>query len=277
MNPHDPAKRPGAHLVAEEFGVADPWELSGNRPLRDPLGLVGTMVADVARDVDKLHGELARSAQSAINPLAPVAQGDPAGMHGRYGVLRTTGPQIELLVARRGAAYEQLTRSISAFRRLLPEQEAGASSKAAVHDLGKEKEQGPGRDDDWAISGDRPLMALEAVEAGGLRFHHSGVYGYIYLSDGRGQRPSPEVWPETVQRLVAEGLLDQDTSEGLYRPGQLLSLTPQGETILRAARTAMPRVSAALSRSNSAAMSGDTAVPSAAPATSVATQPSRSR
>ncbi|MFJ7096775.1 hypothetical protein ACIQWL_42180 [Streptomyces mirabilis] len=152
MNPHDPAKRPGAHLIAEEFGVEDPWALSDNRPLRDPLDLVGRMVAEAARDVDELHGELARAAQSAIDLLAPIAQGDHAGMRGWYGVLRTTGPQIELLVARRGAAYEQLTRSISTFRRLMPEQDAARPSKAAVHDLGNEKEQAPGRDDDWAIS-----------------------------------------------------------------------------------------------------------------------------
>ncbi|WP_369392803.1 hypothetical protein AB5J72_38410 [Streptomyces sp. CG1] len=133
------------------------------------------------------------------------------------------------------------------------------------------------RDDDWAVSGDRQLGALQAVEAGGLRFHQSGVYGYIYLSDGRGQRPNPEVWPETVQRLVADGLLDQDTSEGLYRPGQLLSLTAQGEAALREARTATPRVSAALSRSNSAAISSAAADPAVAPATSAATKPSRSR
>lgn len=275
MNPHDMAKRPGAHLVAEEFGVEDPWVLSDGHPPRDPLHLVGRTVAEAARDVDELHGELTRAAQSAIDLLAPIAQGDHASMRGWYGVLRTTGPQIELLVARRGAAYEQLTRSISTFRRLLPEQDAARPSKAATHDLGKE--QGPGRGDDWAISDDRQLGALEAVEAGGLRFHQSGVYGFIYLSDGRGQRPNPEVWPETVQRLVADGLLDQDTSEGLYRPGQLLSLTPQGEAALRDARTATPRVSAALSRSNSAATSGAFADPAVAAATSAATKPSRSR
>ncbi|MFJ8853612.1 hypothetical protein [Streptomyces sp. NPDC102437] len=136
-----------------------------------------------------------------------------------------------------------------------------------------------GRDADWAISGDRRLGALEAVEAGGLRFHQSAVYGYIYLSDGQGQRPNPEVWPETVQRLVTDGLLAQDTSEGLYRPGQLLSLTPQGKVALRDARTATPRVSAALSRSGAAAISGTSpgVDPSAAPATSTATRPFRSR
>ena len=170
-------------------------------------------------------------------------------MRGWYGILPTTGPQIELLVARRGAAYEQLTRAVSTYHRLMPESDAELTSKAARQSLGLAPEQTPKRDDDWAIAGGRQLQALEAVETGGLRFHQSPAYGYLYLSDGRGQRPNPEVWPETVQRLVADGLLDQDTSEGLYRPGQLLSLTPQGEAALQDARTATPRVSAALSRS----------------------------
>jgi len=78
-----------------------------------------------------------------------------------------------------------------------------------------------------------------------------------------------------VRRLVTDGLLDQDTSESLYRPGQLLSLTPQGEAVLRDARTAAPRLSAALSRSSTPPFSA--AAPPAEPAASPATRPSRSR
>ncbi|MFE2498408.1 large ATP-binding protein [Streptomyces scopuliridis] len=271
MNPHDAAKRPGAHLVAEEFGVESPWALSNNRPLRDPTDVVGRMVAEAARDVDELHGEVTRAARSAIGLLEPVGRGELSGTRVSYALLRTAVPQIGRLVALQDAAHERLTHSISAYRNLLSESDAAQPSKASVH--GRNKEQ----DDDWAISGDCQLGALEAVEAGGLRFHQSGVYGYIYLSDGRGQRPNPEVRPETVQRLVTDGLLDQDTSEGLYRPGQLLSLTPQGEAALREARTATPRISAALSRSNTATISRAAADPSVAPATSSATKPSRSR
>ncbi|MFI5800405.1 large ATP-binding protein [Streptomyces sp. NPDC051677] len=277
MNPHDVATRPGAHLVAEEFGVEDPWALSDDRPPRGPLYLVGRMVAEAARDVDELHGELTRAAQSAIELLEPIRRGDHSSMRGRYGILRSTGPQIELLVARRGAAYEQLTRAVSTYRRLLSGYDAALASKAPRRRLSLAPEQAPGRDDDWAVSGDRQLRALEAVEAGGLRFHQSRVYGFIYLSNGQGQRPNPEVWPDTVQRLVADGLLDQDTSEGLYRPGQLLSLTPQGEAVLRDARTTTPRVSAALSRGNTAAISGVVTDSAVAPTTSAATKPSRSR
>ncbi|MEU6664033.1 large ATP-binding protein [Streptomyces sp. NPDC046821] len=276
MNPHDAAKRPGAHLVAEEFGVEDPWALSDNQTLGDPLGLVGRMVAEAAGEVDELHGELTRTAQSAVDLLAPVARGEHASMRGWYGVLRTTGPQIELLVARRGAAYEQLTRSIATFRRLQPEQETARPSTAPVHDLGKEKDQGPGRDDGWAIAGDRKIRALEALEAGGVRFRLTGIGDDRYVVSEKAQRQDPAIWPQTVQRLVADGLLHQDTSASLYRPGRLLSLTPQGETALHDARSATPQVSAALSRSNTPATTNRHVESAALPATTPVGKPSRS-
>ncbi|WP_050370041.1 hypothetical protein [Streptomyces acidiscabies] len=277
MNPHDPAKRPGAHLVAKEFGVEDPWALSDAHPLRDPLDLVGRLVAEAARDVDNLHGQLASAAKATIKVLEPIGRGDHASMRAWDGVLRDRGPQIELLAARRGEAYEHLTRAVDAYRRLLPDSGLTQPSK----ELGQELDLGTAaesaRDDDWTIAGGRQLGALRAVEAGGLRFHQSSVYGYIYLSDGQGQRPNPQVWPETVQRLVADGLLERDTSEGLYRPGQLLSLTPNGEAALRTARATEPRVSAALRRSNpAAAVAGTTPDVAATPAGPAAT-PTRSR
>lgn len=160
MNPHDMAKRPGAHLVAEEFGVEDPWALSDDHAPRDPLYLVGRTVVEAARGVDELHGELTRAAQSAIELLEPIGRGDHAGMRGWYGILRTTGPQIELLVARRGAAYEQLTRAVSTYRRLLPECDAALGAKVPRQSLSVAPEQAPGRDDDWAIADGRQLAAL---------------------------------------------------------------------------------------------------------------------
>ncbi|MFI5993942.1 large ATP-binding protein [Streptomyces sp. NPDC051362] len=270
------AKRPGAHLVAEEFGVEDPWALGDDHPPHDPLHLVGKTVAEAARDVDELHGELTRAAQSAIELLEPIGRGDHASMRGWYGLLRTTGPQIELLVARRGAAYEQLTRAVSTYRRLLPESDTALASKAPLQSLGPAPEQAPGRDDDWAIADGRQLAALEAVEAGGLRFHQSAVYGHTWLSDGDGNRP--RVRAETAERLLADQLLKKDTSTSLYRPGQLLSLTPQGAEAFQVSRTTTPRVSAALSRSNPAAAPGS-AVTHPAPASpaSTTTKPSLSR
>ncbi|MCX4858211.1 hypothetical protein [Streptomyces canus] len=276
MNPHDMAKRPGAHLVAEEFGVEDPWALSDDHPPRAPLHLIGRMVAEAARDVDELHGELTRAAQSAIKVLEPVGQGDSASMRGWQGILRTTGPQIELLAARRSAAYEQLTRAVSTYHRLLPESDAESASKSPFQSLSLAPEQGPVRDDEWAIADGRQLAALEAVERGGLRFHQSAVYGHTWLSDGDGNRP--KVLAETAERLLADGLLEKDTSTSLYRPGQLLSLTPQGKQELQVSRATTPRVSAALSRSYPASAPGSSGSDRthASPAGTTA-KPSRSR
>ncbi|MFJ5105109.1 large ATP-binding protein [Streptomyces sp. NPDC088554] len=275
MNPHDPAQRPGAHLVSEALSVDDPWLLS-DPDQSGSLSVLGRMVAVGAGHVDDLHNELSRRARSAIEILEPVGQGAVVNMRGSHGVLATIGPQIEVLSARRGAAYEHLTLAVSAYRGLLPGPDPERSSKVLDKDLNLGEVE-PGRSDDVTIAGDRRLQALEAVEGGRLRFHQSGLSGDIYLSDGQGRRPTPEVWPETVQQLVADGLLDQDTSEGLYRPGQLLSLTAQGKAALRDARTATPRVSAALSRSDTTAIPGAVADPSAAPATGTAAKSSRSR
>ncbi|MCX4870858.1 hypothetical protein OHU11_03775 [Streptomyces sp. NBC_00257] len=263
MNPHDPAERPGAHLVAEEFAVDNPWDLADNLPLHHPLDFVGRMVAATARDVDTLHHQLCGAAQSAIQILGPVGRGDLSTLRSPDGILGASASQIELLAARRTAAYDQLTRVISSYQRLLRESEASQPLQAADLGMKPELHQGSNagqetRQDDWVIDNGRQLTALEAVEAGGLRFHQSPVFGYTYLSNGTDQRPQPEVWPNTISRLVADGLLNQDSSEGLYRPGQLLSLTPKGEEALRNGRTATTRVTAALHRSQAAPLPGHT-------------------
>ncbi|MDT0467580.1 hypothetical protein [Streptomyces gibsoniae] len=276
MNPHDTAKRPGAHLVSEEFGVEDPWALSDDHPPRHPLYLVGRMVAEAARDVDELHDELTRVAQSAIELLEPVGRGDHADKRDWQGILRATGPQIELLAARRSAAYQQLTRAVTTYHRLLPGFGAEPASEVPFQSLSLAAERASGRDDDWAIASGRQLAALEAVAAGSLRFHQSAVYGHTWLSDGDGNRP--KVLAETAKRLIADGLLKKDTSTSLYRPGQLLSLTPRGEQALQVFRTTAPRVSAALSRSSPASAPGSAGSdPTRASPVGTTAKPSRSR
>ena len=274
MNPHDATKRPGAHLVAEMLGDEDPWTLNTAYQPTDPRYRAATLVIGAAHELDELHSRVTRATRAALRLLEPVGRGEFNGSPNSYTPLRSAAEQIGRLVSVQNAAYERLVQSISAYRRLLPEPDPAPPSRTETRDL--DGEQVPGRDDDWAIRGDRQLRALEAVEAGELRFHQSPVYGDIYLSDGHGQRPNPEVWPETVQRLVADGLLDRNTSEGLYKPGQLISLTPKGETALRDARTTTPRVSAARSRS-STALTGTAADPAVAPAPGTAAKPSRSR
>ncbi|WP_371790373.1 large ATP-binding protein [Streptomyces sp. NBC_01471] len=275
MNSPDPTQPPGAHLVAELLGVENFWMLNTSYRPDEPLYRAATRVIGAAHELNEVHSRVTHATQSALGLLEPVGRGEFNGSPASYTPLRFAVRQIGRHISQQKEAYERLSQSILAYRDLLSQSDDSQAANGKSSNLGND--HGSGRVDDWDISGDRQLGALEAVEAGGLRFHQSGVYGFIYLSDGRGLRPHSEVWPQTVQRLVADGLLDQDTSEGLYRPGQLLSLTPQGEAALREARTATARMSAALSRSASATASGASADPAAAPATSSATKPSRSR
>ncbi|MER5613933.1 hypothetical protein [Streptomyces sp. NPDC002215] len=283
MNRYDPAKRPGAHLVAEEFGVDDPWDLTDNLPLHHPLDFVGRMVAATARDVDSLHRQLCGAAQSAIQALQLVGRGDLSTLRSLDGILGASANQIELLAARRSATYDQLTQVVSSYHRLLRESEASQPSQAPDLGIKPELHQESNtvqetRQDDWTLANGRQLTALEAVEAGSLRFHQSPLFGYTYLSNGTDQRPQPEVWPNTISRLVADGLLNQDSSEGLYRPGQLLSLTPKGEEALRDGRTATSRVTAALHRSQATPLPGHTDAEAPPPARpGLTTKPSHGR
>jgi DNA-binding MarR family transcriptional regulator len=227
VKPHDPAVRPGAHLVAAELGVEDPWALTERHPLDDPLWIVGRLVATIAHEVDDLHDRLTRAARSAIDLLEPVNRGEHAGMRGSYGVLDTA-----VLAARRGAAYQHLTHTVSAYRRLLPEAGQTASDRLRPT-LERAAEQAPRRDDDWAIAGDRQVQALRAVERGGLRLKQSALSEQDrYLSDGTGVLVP--VWAQTVERMLADGLLNIDTGTAPTQ-GQLLSLTPLGQEALRAA------------------------------------------
>ncbi|MFD4337878.1 large ATP-binding protein [Streptomyces anulatus] len=274
MNPYDPNTQPGPHLVAETLGVSEVSTLNTAHHHGSPLHEAATRMTGAARDLDDRHDQVTNAAKYALRLLEPVGDGKLSGARFSYAILRTAVPKLGDLLTQQDRAHDQLFEAISAYQSLLPESDTERSTVKA-HEANQEQDSG--RDDDWAIAGDRQLRALEAVEAGGLRFHQSAVYGYSYLSDSRGPHPAPKVWPQTVQRLVADGLLYQDTSESLYRPGQLLSLTPQGEAALCEARTTAPRVTAALSRSNTPVNLGPVADPATAPVAGTANTASRSR
>ncbi|MFC9487891.1 large ATP-binding protein [Streptomyces hydrogenans] len=274
MNPYDPNEQPGLHLVAETLGVSEVTTLNTTYRPGSPLYRAATRVIGAAYELDARHDQVTGAGKDALRLLGPVGDGKLSGARVSYAILRSSIPKLGDLIAQQDRAYDRLVEAVSAYRRLLPE---AGTEHTTVKAREADQEQDAGRDDDWAIAGDRRLRALEAAEAGGLRFHESALYGYAYLSDSRRPSAAPQVWPQTVQRLVADGLLHQDTSESLYRPGQLLSLTPQGEVALREARTATPRVNAALIRSNAPASPGLVADPTAAPVARTANTASRSR
>jgi hypothetical protein len=233
VNPHDPTKRPGAHLVAAELNIDNPADLVEHYPPRDPLGAMGWMVAAAADEVDALHATLTDRARLAITILEPVSRGSHDNMHGSYGVLADLGPQMELLATRRGAAYAHLHRAVSVYQRLLPDT-VEAVSAGLDRERERAAEQAPGHDDDWALAGDRQIEALRAVARGGLRLKQSALSEQDrYLSDGTGVLVP--VWARTVERMLTDGLLDVDNSTKATQ-GQLLSLTPLGQEALRAAQ-----------------------------------------
>ncbi|MFE9826717.1 large ATP-binding protein [Streptomyces sp. NPDC005791] len=273
MNPYDANTHPGTHLVAETLGITEVSTLNTACRPGDPLYRAATRLIGTAYELDELHDRVAVAAKDALRLLEPLGRGEHRGARGPYALLRTVVPRLGDLIKQWNRAYDQLFESVSVYQRLLPDPDTAQHSNVKVHDL--DQRHGSGRDDDWAVAGDRKLTALEAVEADGLRIRLTGIGDDPYLLDGTGQRPQPLA--ATVQRLVADGLLHQDTSENPYRPGRLLSLTPQGEAALRDARTATPRVSTALSRSNTPAGPGPLADSATAPVATALGKPSRSR
>lgn len=276
MNPHAPTERPGAHLVTEEFGVESPWTLAGSPHDRGPSYALAREVAVAADSLDAAQRALTDRAQSAIDLLEQLCENTYDKGSGPAETLPALGQQIARLATRRGAAYDYLTRTVSSYLRALTDPGAAAPSQEPDLGPGPDTDQVSEWDDDWAVSVDRKLRALEAVEAGTLRFHQSAVYGYVYLSDG-GRRPTTGVYSETVQRLLADGLLERDVSEGLYRPGQRLSLTPEGAAALRDTRPAISRTDAALSRSSDTGVRGHTSTDTASASHGAPQTPRRTR
>ncbi|MGQ4453405.1 large ATP-binding protein [[Kitasatospora] papulosa] len=192
-----------------------------------------------------------------------------------YALLRTALPELGDVLAQQDRAYSQLVESLSAYRRLPSSPEPAQRATNRSHGQGQKTM--PDRDEDWAVAGGRGLVALEAVAAGGVRFRRNAIGEDPFISREKAQRQDPAVFPQTVQRLVADRLLHQDTTESVYRPGQLLSLTSQGEAALRDGRATTSRVSAALSRTTTQTRSGALADSAAAPATSASLVAPRSR
>ncbi|MFF4757805.1 winged helix-turn-helix transcriptional regulator [Streptomyces sp. NPDC001292] len=271
MNPFDGTTRPGPHLVVEMLGVADVSAPALAHHPGEPLHQAATQVIQAAAALDEWHEEVIYAARQAQRLLEPVGRGELGGARVSYAALRTAVPKLGNLLAQQDRAYGQLVESISAYRRLLPDPDSAQRSTNKSPGLGQKAT--PDRDDDWAVAGERRLVALEAVEAGGVRFRRTAVGEDAYVSREKAQRQDPAIWPQTVQRLLAEGLLCQDTSAGLYRPGQLLSLTPQGEAALRDARATTTRMSAALGRSTTPANSGALAHSAAVPVARTSPRP----
>ncbi|MFJ8980191.1 large ATP-binding protein [Streptomyces sp. NPDC102282] len=273
MNPYDADTHPGPHLVVEVLGVGDASVPALAHGPGEPLHQAATRVIGAAAALDERHESVLDAVQRAQRLLEGIGRGEVGRAQVSYALLRTALPELGDVLAQQDRAYSRLVESLSAYRRISSSSEP--AHRATNKSYGQKTRAD--RDDDWAVAGERGLVALEAVAAGDVPFRRNAIGDDPYISREKAQRQGPAVWPQTVQRLVADGLLHQDTSENPYRPGQLLSLTPQGEAALRDARTATPRVSAALSRSNTPASPGPLADSATAPVTTALGKPSRSR
>ncbi|MFF2013185.1 large ATP-binding protein [Streptomyces sp. NPDC058195] len=275
MNPYDADTHPGPYLVVEVLGVGDVSVHALAHGPEEPLHQAATRVIEAAAALDERHESVLNAVQRAQRLLEGTGRGEVGRAQVSYALLRTALPDLGDGLAQQDRAYSQLVESLSAYRRLL------SSPEPAQHAINKSHGQGqktrPRRDNDWAVAGERGLVALEAVAAGGVRFRRNAIGEDPYISREKAQRQDPAVFPQTVQRLVADGLLHQDITENVYRPGQLLSLTPRGEAALRDGRATTFRVSAALGRTTTRTTSGALADSAAAPVarTSLATPRSR--
>ncbi|MYZ35737.1 MULTISPECIES: hypothetical protein [unclassified Streptomyces] len=119
------------------------------------------------------------------------------------------------------------------------------------------------------------FTALQEIQRGTIVLSERTLNTSWFISGSRVRISIP-----TLRVLESRKWIRRDTSTSLYR-GQAVSLTPRGEAALEAARTAGPRVSAALRRSrpasdpNPSAAAHSPVEPNAAP--TPATKPSRSR
>lgn len=275
MNPYDADTHPGPYLVVEVLGVGDVSVPTLAHGPGDPLHQAATRVIEAAATLDERHESVLDAVQWAQRLLEGIGRGEVGRAQVSYALLRTALPDLGDGLAQQDRAYSQLVESLSAYRRLLSSPEPAQRAINKSHGQGQKTR--PHRDDDWAVAGERGLVALEAVVAGGVRFRRNEIGEDPYISREKAQWQDQAVFPQTVQRLVADGLLHQDITENVYRPGQLLSLTSQGEAALRDGRATTSRVSAALGRTTTRTTSGAPADSAAAPVawTSLATPRSR--
>ncbi len=267
MNPYDPNTEPGTHFVADALGISNVNMLNTTYRPADPLYRASTRVITSAYELNEQHDRVTVAARDAFPLLESIGRGELGRARTSYAFLRTSIPKLGELLTKQDRAYDQLIEAVSAYQRLLPDPDTEPSA-TKTHEENREQ-----RDrDDWAIEVKRQVKALEVVELGDLRLCRTALGEEPFLSDGTGRRP--QVLPSTVRRMIADGLLHQDTSESPYRLGQLLSLTSRGEAALGAARTATSRVAAALGRSGAPANLGH---PAAAPSASMSSTASHPR
>ncbi|MFB8046342.1 hypothetical protein ACFC8F_34165 [Streptomyces hydrogenans] len=109
---------------APRLGEATVRSLLGGMPVRDPASgqaaaLLSRLIREEADVLDGIAEQLHQQAEYAIDQLSRVADGRDQYRHrSTDGVLQLTGPQIDMLLARRGDAVRHLTGLCTALKAL---------------------------------------------------------------------------------------------------------------------------------------------------------------
>jgi hypothetical protein len=176
-------QRPGARFVIDTL-AAGPEQFVLRHSPADLCGPVARAVAAAAREVDSLHQTLMGQAAEAIRALGPVARGEDPDLPMVSGVLGATAHDIDLLAARRGTAHQHVVRLVTVYQQLTPAPAAAAVSARLDRRHGAD-DAVAGRSGIEAVGTDEHLLALRAVERGGLRFKQSAQSPTDrYLTDG---------------------------------------------------------------------------------------------
>lgn len=204
MNPFDADTHPGPYLVVEVLGVGDVSVPALAPGPGEPLHQAATRVIEAAAALDERHESVLYAVRRSQRLLEGIGRGEVGRAKVSYALLRTALPELGDVLAQQDRAYSQLVESLSAYRRLPSSAEPAQRATNRGHGQGQKTR--PDRDDDWAVAGERGLVALEAVAAGGVRFRRNAIGEDPYVSREKAQRQDPAVFPQTVQRLVADGL-----------------------------------------------------------------------
>ncbi|MFF4927092.1 hypothetical protein ACFY4B_41580 [Kitasatospora sp. NPDC001261] len=242
MNPHDQLAKPAAHRVYERLGVDDVWTLLRRHPEESPEASLAWYLAASATAVDGVHRELAAAAKTAVETLSPVARGQYAGQSTHDGILRESGLRIDLLAARREAAFTQFAASLTSYARCTgADRTATTDAQSRQQPSPRQSHAGPAL---WDDEHDTARRALRDVQLGDL-WMRENVLGGKEVIHGNGLGAPVEA--ETVEPLVAAGLIEACTATDAAQVGHMLS-PPADRKAPEAAHAARQGEAAALYR-----------------------------
>jgi hypothetical protein len=248
---------PGARLLQDELGLTR-GDLPGPVQEDNPPYIIGYRLRSATDEVDRYHLSLQYLARKLVEVLRPLADGEEVNRSSAE-ALQASGTRVDVFAARYSEKHYELLCAISDYRCLrdatqnpapapasAAEQQATITNPAPHHQSARPPHPSGAQ-----------LTALQAIQRGGV-FRVEGRDGTPRIDTGT---PSVRISRATFRALEAQGWARHDAT--LLHRGQAVSLTPEGERVLAAARDGEPRVRAARARSAQPAAPGT--VPSAAP------------